>query len=249
MTEHTDEFRKYINLITESQVAEALPVGLGQTLKNIAGQAKFWDPQARHTAKAKTDLDLTTNQYYLWLTRLMAQQGLSWDTLTYQHLYAFLRKKEGKFGLGLKKRQLNQVAQDVSAKFPNFPKTSQEFNTPTIISPTDTKLVQKIVGAAIQAGLHAYNAKATGLGSLGPKKQKQATATPTATGRSNRPYRMGGKSYTQINGRWLEVDPQGNTTPTPHYLVGKLNVLKKKIDAQRATGNLTDWKLPRYKKV
>ena len=73
-----------------------------------------------------------------------------------------------------------------------------------------------------------------------------------------RPYRfrVGDKisSYQIVNNKWkiVDVDSSGRLAvvgDVPIYMVSSLNALKKKVDAQRATGNLTDSRRQRGMKV
>jgi hypothetical protein len=77
------------------------------------------------------------------------------------------------------------------------------------------------------------------------------TTSPTVTAQTH-PYivKFGDKvnSYQIINNQWhqVEITPQktlNDLGPVKSNLVPSLNQLKKKVDAQRAAGNLTDWKI------
>lgn len=76
--------------------------------------------------------------------------------------------------------------------------------------------------------------------------------------KSARPYRIkiGDKvgSYQVLDNKWREVRYNAQNQleivrDAPPYLIANLNVLKKKIDAQRATGNLTDSRKPRSGRI
>lgn len=115
--------------------------------------------------------------------------------------------------------------------------------TKTKIKPEDqeqwnkiTKMVSDLTPEDIAALQQKY----------GVKKEEPAVSL------QNRPYRMkiGDKinSYQLIRGEWhqVEITPErtlkdlGVVKP---YMISSLTTLKKKVDTQRASGNLTDWKI------
>ena len=80
-------------------------------------------------------------------------------------------------------------------------------------------------------------------------KDKIQNATKVVTGASARPYRfdIGGKPgyYQIVDKKWKKVNLGADRTwqvvgEAPPYTWNNLNAIKKKVDAQRAAGNLTD---------
>ena len=64
----------------------------------------------------------------------------------------------------------------------------------------------------------------------------------TVAAPQGRPYRYKNQSWQVVDGKWINAQ---TNQPAPMYYVAQLNAWKKKVDAQRATGNLTDSKTPR----
>ena len=81
------------------------------------------------------------------------------------------------------------------------------------------------------------------------------SAEPTIT---SRPYKftIGGKPgyYQVIDNKWkkLTFSPDRKWVvagEAPPYILNNLNAIKKKVDAQRASGNLTDGRLPKMRRL
>jgi len=69
------------------------------------------------------------------------------------------------------------------------------------------------------------------------KQELNKPAQPQA-----RPYRYRNQSWQVVDGKWINTQTK---QPAPTYYVAQLNAWKKKVDAQRASGNLTDSTKPR----
>lgn len=123
--------------------------------------------------------------------------------------------------------------------------------TKTKIKPEDQEQwnkITKMVSGLTPEDIAALQQK------YGVKKEEPVTAKKEepAVSLQNRPYRMkiGDKinSYQLIRGEWhqVEITPErtlkdlGVVKP---YMISSLTTLKKKVDTQRASGNLTDWKI------
>jgi hypothetical protein len=88
--------------------------------------------------------------------------------------------------------------------------------------------------------------------------KKVLTSAPVQPMTQSRPYRfdIAGKPgyYQVIDNKWKKLTFSQDrkwvvTGDAPPYILNNLNAIKKKVDAQRASGNLTDSKLSKTKRL
>jgi hypothetical protein len=124
---------------------------------------------------------------------------------------------------------------DSEAEAPSAEKTTLEKLISHISTPNEVRAMWNQLSAAEKAKVESEI-----------RPHLAATSAPTTA--PTRPYRYRSNSYQKINNTWQQVELLQDRTikvikPAPRYYVNDLNVLKKKVDAQRASGNLTDWKV------
>jgi hypothetical protein len=209
----TESMRSYIDLIDiqKQRVNEAMPFGLGKRLGTaVSALNPFTSADKRATAQGQAVAQRQANRYFVDLSNRMGQQGLTWETITWNTLGKYLSQPGG---IKTTPLELKKIADALPTTFSIQP---VDFKAQTAIaSRIGAKQAEKIGHSVIQSAIAAYYSR----GAAGePRKRTAPLSADQLVQQLLKSWKAEGLNTDEINKKLADLiapPPTPSPTPTP----------------------------------